>query len=250
MRALPSLTAMRLLSWVHPCLFSSPLFTWLSFMMDSKFQWYVYTFCKDWCWSWNSNTLATWWEELTHFKRPWCWERLRAGGEGDDRGWDGWWHYPLNGHGFGWTLGVGEWQGGLVCWGSWGRKELDTTERLNWTELCLLTKLLEDSKYFSLIFKILRSIAVAQLVVAQENVCSVLHCICHWRTSDVSTYSVCVCVCACVCVRVCVRMRTRACVLNHAWVFATSWTVARQAPLSIEFSRQEYWSWEPYPTPQ
>ena len=45
---------------------------------------------KDWCWSWNSNTLATWWEELTHWKRPWCWERLRAGGEGDDRGWDGW----------------------------------------------------------------------------------------------------------------------------------------------------------------
>jgi len=40
---------------------------------------------KDWCWSWNSNTLATWWEELTHLKRPWCWERLRAGGEGDDR---------------------------------------------------------------------------------------------------------------------------------------------------------------------
>ena len=44
---------------------------------------------KDWCWSWNSNTLATWWGELTHLKRPWCWERLRAGGEGDDRGWDG-----------------------------------------------------------------------------------------------------------------------------------------------------------------
>ena len=44
---------------------------------------------KDWCWSWNSNTLATWCKELTHWKRPWCWERLRAGG-GDDRGWDGW----------------------------------------------------------------------------------------------------------------------------------------------------------------
>ena len=45
---------------------------------------------KDWWWSWNSNTLATWCEELTHLKRPWCWERLRAGGEGDDRGWNGW----------------------------------------------------------------------------------------------------------------------------------------------------------------
>ena len=45
---------------------------------------------KDWCWSWNSNTLATWCEELTYSKRPWFWERLKAGGEGDDRGWDGW----------------------------------------------------------------------------------------------------------------------------------------------------------------
>ena len=45
---------------------------------------------KDWRWSWNSNTLATWCEELTHLKRPWCWERLKVGGEGDDRGWDGW----------------------------------------------------------------------------------------------------------------------------------------------------------------
>ena len=47
-----------------------------------------------WCWSWSSNTLATWWEELTHLKRLWCWERLRAGGEGDDRGWDGWMPSP------------------------------------------------------------------------------------------------------------------------------------------------------------
>ena len=38
----------------------------------------------------NSNTLATWWEELTHWKRPWCWKRLKAEGEGDHRGWDGW----------------------------------------------------------------------------------------------------------------------------------------------------------------
>ena len=45
---------------------------------------------KDWCWSWNSNTLATWCKELTHLKRPGCCEGLMAGGEGDDRGWDGW----------------------------------------------------------------------------------------------------------------------------------------------------------------
>ena len=45
---------------------------------------------KDWCRSWNSNTLATWYEELTHLKRLWIWERLKAGWQGDDRGWDGW----------------------------------------------------------------------------------------------------------------------------------------------------------------
>jgi len=44
--------------------------------------------------SWNSSTLATWCEELTHLKRSWCWERLKAGGEGDDRVWDGWMALP------------------------------------------------------------------------------------------------------------------------------------------------------------
>ena len=42
------------------------------------------------CWGWNSSTLATWCEELTHLKRPWCWERLKARAEGDDRGLDCW----------------------------------------------------------------------------------------------------------------------------------------------------------------
>ena len=49
---------------------------------------------KDWCWSWSSNNLATWCEELIHWKRPWCWERLKAGGEGDERGWAGWMASP------------------------------------------------------------------------------------------------------------------------------------------------------------
>ena len=41
-----------------------------------------------------SKTLATWWEELTHWKRLWCWERLKAGGDGDERGWNGWMASP------------------------------------------------------------------------------------------------------------------------------------------------------------
>ena len=90
---------------------------------------------KDWCWSWNSNTLATWCEHLTHLKRPdagkdwgqeekWTTEDEMVG-----------WHCRLNGHEFEWTLGVGDEQGGLVCCSPWGHKESDMTERLNWTEL-------------------------------------------------------------------------------------------------------------------
>ena len=44
---------------------------------------------KDWWWRWSSSSFATWCKEPTHLKRPWCWERLRAGGEGGDRGGDG-----------------------------------------------------------------------------------------------------------------------------------------------------------------
>ena len=47
------------------------------------------------------------------------------------------WHHRLNGHGFRWTLGVGDGQGGLACCNSWGHKKLDVTEPLNWTELNL-----------------------------------------------------------------------------------------------------------------
>ena len=43
----------------------------------------------DWCWRWSSNTLATWCKEPTHWKRLWCWERLKAGKEGGNRGWNG-----------------------------------------------------------------------------------------------------------------------------------------------------------------
>ena len=74
------------------------------------------------------NTVTTWCEELTHWERPWSWERLKAGGgEGAEDEMVGW-HHQLNGHGFGWTPGVGDGQGGLVCYGLWDRTESDTTE--------------------------------------------------------------------------------------------------------------------------
>ena len=92
---------------------------------------------EDWCWSWNSNTLATSCEELIHWKRPWCWERLRAGGGGDDRGWDGW------------MASLAQWTWVWVNYGRWwwtGRPNVmwfmsnaervghDWATELNWTD--------------------------------------------------------------------------------------------------------------------
>ena len=48
---------------------------------------------KDWCWSWSSNTSATWYEEQTHWKRPWCW-KIEVWSRRDDREWDGWMASP------------------------------------------------------------------------------------------------------------------------------------------------------------
>ena len=90
---------------------------------------------KDWCWSWNSNTLATWCEDLTHLKRPQCWERLRAGGEGDDRGWDGWMASPTQ-----WTwvwVDSGSWwwtgRPGVLRFMGLQRVGHDWLTELNWT---------------------------------------------------------------------------------------------------------------------
>ena len=92
---------------------------------------------KDWCWSWNSSTLATWCEELTHLKRPWCWERLRAGGEGDDRGWDSWMASPTQ---WAWVwLDFGSWwwtgKPGVLWFMGLQRVGHDWVTELNWTEL-------------------------------------------------------------------------------------------------------------------
>ena len=85
--------------------------------------------------SWNSNTLATWCEELTHLKRLWCWERLKAGGD-RDRGWDGWMASPTQ-----WTwvwVNSGSWRwvwkpGMLQSMGS-QRVRYNWATELNWTE--------------------------------------------------------------------------------------------------------------------
>ena len=98
------------------------------------------------------------------------------------------WHHWINGHGFGWTPGVGDRQGGrpgvLQFMGS-QRVGHDWVTELNWTDL-------------------------------------------------ISVILLCVCVCYS---------------LSHVWLFATSWTVSHQAPLSVGFSRKEYWSGFPFPSP-
>ena len=109
---------------------------------------------KDWGWNWNSNILATWCEELTHLKRPWFWEWLKAGGEGDDRGWDGWmasltqWtRVRVNSGSWWWT----EKPGVLRSMGS-QKVGHDWETELNWTEhikenlafLCALSSGTED----------------------------------------------------------------------------------------------------------
>jgi len=59
------------------------------------------------------------------------------------------WHHQLDGHEFEWTLGVGDGQGGLACWDSWGRKESDMTEQLNWTELRFYKQSRDELKYMT-----------------------------------------------------------------------------------------------------
>ena len=93
---------------------------------------------REWCWSWNSSTLATSCEELTHWKRFWYWEGLGQEEKGTTEDEMAGRHHGLDGSESEWTLGIGDGQGGLACCNSWGRKESDMTERLNWTVLTLL----------------------------------------------------------------------------------------------------------------
>ena len=93
---------------------------------------------KDWCWSWNSNTLAIWYKELTYRERLWCWERLKAGGEGEDKGWDSWmasltrWTWVWVNSGSWWWTG----RPGVLRFMGSQRVGHDWATELNWIEVC------------------------------------------------------------------------------------------------------------------
>ena len=88
---------------------------------------------KNWCWSWNSKTLATWCEELTPWKRH-AGKDWRLEEKGTTEGKMVLWHHWLDGHEFEQAPGVGDGQGSLACCSPCVCKESDMTERLNWAE--------------------------------------------------------------------------------------------------------------------
>ena len=96
----------------------------------------------EWCWSRNSSTLATSCEELTHWKSLWCWEGLGAGGEENERGWDGWmasltqWTWVwVNSRSWWWTE-----RPGMLQFMGLQRVRHDLATELNWTELMRISQ--------------------------------------------------------------------------------------------------------------
>ena len=95
---------------------------------------------KEWCWSWNSSTLATSCEELTNWKRLWCWEGLGVQGEGDDRVWDGWMASPTRWMWVWVNSGSWWWTGrpGVLWFMGSQRVGHDWATELNWTDSSII----------------------------------------------------------------------------------------------------------------
>ena len=102
-----------------------------------KVQWSIKVYIS---WAYTlGNTLATWCEELTHWERPWRWERLKAGEEGDNRGWDGW-MASLTWWTWVWaSSGVGDGQRRLACCSACGHRiRHDWATQMNWSWASLM----------------------------------------------------------------------------------------------------------------
>ena len=141
---------------------------------------------KHWCWSWNSNTLATWCKELTPWKRLWCWEGLGAGEEGDNWGWDGWlesltrWTWVWVSSRSWWWTG----RPGVLQFMGLQRVGHDWATELNWTEL-MFTKLNMEWKEIQTLSSSLQKTTIStvspvlfQRFYSVGVVCSVCVCVC------------------------------------------------------------------------
>ena len=116
------------------------------------------THWKDWCWSWSSNILATWFEELTHLKRPWWWERLKVGGEGNNRESDGWMVSPTQWTWI-WASSCWWWTGSPAVLQSMGSQRV----RHNWvTELNWMYPIFFFPLWFMLFVSYLRNLCLNQ----------------------------------------------------------------------------------------
>ena len=171
--------------------------------------------------------------ELTHWKRLWCWEGLGAGGEGDDRGWDGWvasltrwtWVWVNSGSwwwtgrpGVLWFLGsqrVGHYW--VMIWSSWLLKvsTYSATAAKSLQSCPTLCDPIDVSPPGSPIPGILQARTLEWVAISFSNAWK-------WKSEKVKVKS-----------------------LSCVWLLATPWTAAYQAPPSMGFSRQEYWSGVP-----
>jgi len=126
---------------------------------------------KDWCWSWN-----TWCEKLTHLKRSWCWERFKAGGEGNDRGRDGWMASP--------TLWTWVWVSSRSWWwtGKPGvlqsmesqRVRYDWATELNWTDpppIQVALFFIDFSSWFTVFLTTTHVIILGDFNIYVESIC-------------------------------------------------------------------------------
>ena len=141
---------------------------------------------KDWCGSRNSNTLATWCEELTPLKRPWCWVRLRARGKGDDRGLDSWMTSPtrwtwvwVNSRSWWWTGKPGVMQSmGLQRVGHDWATELNWTDEnyMESTNVFMATKCVQKGLFVNACSTFFESLHISKLNLFLSKVLFCFHC--------------------------------------------------------------------------
>ena len=180
----------------------------------------------------NSNTWAPWCKELTHWKCPWCWERLKSG-EGDDKGWDGWMASLT------WSMDMSLSKLRELVMGreAWRVAVHGVANRYDWaTEMNSYTWNLEKW-YWWICFQ--GSIGDADIKNRLLDTMGKGEGGVIWESST-ETYTS-------------PYVKQMCCaVLSHficVWFFVTLWTVAHQAPLSMTFSRHECWNGLPCPSP-